>query len=80
VTSAQFTGGSPSAAPRLEISMAWLLSSSAVIVAPASYRSRQPLRVVAEIVDWEPHPPEVLQHMRDHLEELDRLGVEAIND
>ena len=45
-----------------------------------SYRTRQPLRVVAEIVDWEPHPPEVLQRMRDHLEELDRLGVEAMND
>jgi hypothetical protein len=23
---------------------------------------------------------EVLQHMRDHLEELKRLGIEAIND
>src|SRR5687768_8811608 len=23
-----------------------------------SYRTRQPLRVVAEMVDWEPHPPE----------------------
>ena len=45
-----------------------------------SYRTRQPLRVVGEIVDWEPHDPEVLQGMRDHLEELKRLGVEAIND
>ena len=45
-----------------------------------SYRTRQPLRVVEEIVGWEPHPPEVLQGMRDRLEELKRLGVEAIND
>lgn len=45
-----------------------------------SYRTRQPLRVVEEILDWEPHPPEVLQAMRDRLEELKRLGVEAIND
>jgi rifampin ADP-ribosylating transferase len=45
-----------------------------------SYRTRQPLRVVEEILDWEPHPPDVLQAMRDRLAELDRLGVEAIND
>lgn len=45
-----------------------------------SYRTRQPLRVVGEVLDWEPHPPEVLQHMRDHLAELERLGIEAIND
>ena len=45
-----------------------------------SYRTLRPLRVVEEILDWEPHPVEVLQSMRDHLEELKRLGVEAIND
>ena len=45
-----------------------------------SYRTREPLRVVSEITDWEPHSAEVLQNMRDHLEELKRLGVEAIND
>lgn len=45
-----------------------------------SYRTREPLRVVRELLEWEPHPPEVLQAMRDRLEELDRLGVEAIND
>ena len=45
-----------------------------------SYRTRQPLRVVEEIVDWKPHPSDVLQAMLDHLEELKRLGVEAIND
>ena len=45
-----------------------------------SYRTRQPLRVVEEITDWEPHPPEVLQAMLDHLEKLKQQGVEAIND
>ena len=45
-----------------------------------SYRTGEPLRVVDEIVGWEGHPPEVLQHMRDRVEELKRLGVEAIND
>jgi hypothetical protein len=32
-----------------------------------SYRTRQPLRVVGEIVGWQPHSPEVLQGMRDRL-------------
>jgi Rifampin ADP-ribosyl transferase len=45
-----------------------------------SYRTREPLRVVDEVLDWDPHPPEVLQRMRDRLEELARAGVEAIND
>jgi len=45
-----------------------------------SYRTREPLRVVAEVVDWEPHTSEVLQAMRNRLEELKRLGIEAIND
>src|SRR5688572_27673780 len=45
-----------------------------------SYRTRDPLRVVAEVVGWVGHPAEVLQHMRDRLAELERQGVEAIND
>lgn len=45
-----------------------------------SYRTREPLRVVEEILDWQPHSPEVLQNMRNHLEELKRQGIEAIND
>ena len=45
-----------------------------------SYRTREPLRVVGEVLDWEPHSLDVLQNMRDHLEELKRLGIEAIND
>ncbi len=45
-----------------------------------SYRTQQPLRVVGEVLDWEGHSPEVLQNMLDHLAELKRLGIEAIND
>jgi rifampin ADP-ribosylating transferase len=45
-----------------------------------SYRTRRALLVVDEVRGWEPHPPEVLRAMRDRLEELKRLGVEAIND
>jgi rifampin ADP-ribosylating transferase len=45
-----------------------------------SYRTRDPIRVVDEILDWEPHAPEVLQAMLDRLEQLKREGVEAINE
>ncbi|MFD1824211.1 MULTISPECIES: NAD(+)--rifampin ADP-ribosyltransferase [Mumia] len=45
-----------------------------------SYRTREPLRVVGEVEDWAPHSAEELQHMRDHLAELERQGIEAINE
>ena len=45
-----------------------------------SYRTQHPLRVVGEVFNWKGHPPEALKNMRDHLEELKRLGIEAIND
>lgn len=45
-----------------------------------SYRTREAVRVVREVLDWEAHPPEVLRAMRDRLEELERQGVEAIDD
>lgn len=45
-----------------------------------SYRTRQPLRVISEVPDWTGHPPELLQAMRDHLAELERQGIEAINE
>lgn len=45
-----------------------------------SYRTRHPLKVVGEMTEWEGHPPEVLQHMLEHLEELKQLGVEAMDD
>ena len=45
-----------------------------------SYRTRDPLRVVGEVLDWEGHSPNVLQNMRDHLDRLKEQGIEAIND
>ena len=45
-----------------------------------SYRSQEPLRVTGEVMDWQGHSPEALKAMKDHLERLSQLGVEAIND
>ena len=45
-----------------------------------SYRTRQPLLVVGEVLAWEGHSQEALRAMHDHLNELKRLGIEAIND
>ena len=45
-----------------------------------SYRSRDPLRVLGEVDGWTGHSPERLQQMHDHLENLRRQGVEAIED
>ena len=45
-----------------------------------SYRSREPLRVVGELTEWQGHAPEVLKAMKDHLEQLKQQGIEAIED
>lgn len=45
-----------------------------------SYRTREPLRVVGEVMDWEGHPPEVLQAMLDRLAEAERQGHATIED
>jgi rifampin ADP-ribosylating transferase len=45
-----------------------------------SYRTRAPLRIVAEVEDWQGHPPEVVRQMLDHLEELRRAGRAVIED
>lgn len=45
-----------------------------------SYRTAEPLRVVEEVSDWEPHPPERLAEMRRHLAELERQGIEPIEE
>ena len=42
-----------------------------------SYRSRTPLRVVGEVTDWKGHSPEALKTMKDGVERLRQLGVEA---
>jgi rifampin ADP-ribosylating transferase len=45
-----------------------------------SFRSREPLRVVGELVDWAGHSPERMQTMRDGLEALQRQGAAHIED
>ncbi len=45
-----------------------------------SYRSRHPLRVVAEVRQWEPHSPEVLQGMLDGIARLRSQGLDVIED
>jgi hypothetical protein len=45
-----------------------------------SYRTRHALEVAGEITDWQPHAPEELKAMQDHLEQLRKNGVEAIED
>jgi rifampin ADP-ribosylating transferase len=45
-----------------------------------SFRTREPLRVVGELVDWVGHSPEKLQAMRDGLDALRRRGTAQIED
>jgi len=45
-----------------------------------SYRSGNSLRVSGEVTDWEGHSPEKLKAMKDHLEQLKQLGIEAIDE
>jgi hypothetical protein len=45
-----------------------------------SYRTRDALRVVGEVDDWEGHSPEVLQGMLDGLARLRQQGLDVIED
>lgn len=45
-----------------------------------SYRSREPLRVVGEVVDWVGHSPQRLQAMRDRIGSLGSRGRAQIED
>jgi rifampin ADP-ribosylating transferase len=45
-----------------------------------SFRSREPLRVVGELVDWVGHSPEKLEAMRASLDALQRNGTAQIED
>lgn len=45
-----------------------------------SYRSRDPLRVIAEVINWQGHPPERLNQMRDSLARSKLAGVDKIID
>lgn len=41
-----------------------------------SFRSRAPLRVIAELEEWEGHPPEAIRAMKEGLARLEQAGVE----
>ena len=45
-----------------------------------SYRTTEPLRVVEEILDWTPPPPEFVATLRARMGELTRFGIEAMDD
>lgn len=45
-----------------------------------SYRTRHPLRVLAELESWPGHSPEVLQGMLDRLAQLREQGLDVIED
>ena len=45
-----------------------------------SFRSREPVRVVGEVVDWVGHSPEKLEAMRASLAALQRDGSAQIED
>lgn len=45
-----------------------------------SYRSREPLRIIAEVKDWQGHPAEQVLQMKQGLERLSAEGVNVIID
>ncbi|GFI23363.1 hypothetical protein IMSAGC011_02151 [Lachnospiraceae bacterium] len=44
-----------------------------------SYRSKQPLKIVAEVTKWEGHSPELLNNMLENLKKLSEIGIKAID-
>ncbi len=45
-----------------------------------SFRSRDPLRVIGEVTNWQGHPPEKLKKMKDGLAKLKAEGADIIID
>lgn len=45
-----------------------------------SYRTREPERVVGELIDWVGHSPEQILAMRRSLAELSTRGLDVIDD
>lgn len=45
-----------------------------------SYRSEQPLKIVAELKTWERHPDTVIQQMLDHLAAIEASSQAEIID
>jgi Rifampin ADP-ribosyl transferase len=45
-----------------------------------SYRSQHPFKVVGEIGIWHGHPSEQIKAMKEHLDRLKKMGIDAIED
>ncbi len=45
-----------------------------------SYRSKDPLRVIGEVIDWQGHSADELNNMKANVERLRQRGVDAIED
>jgi hypothetical protein len=45
-----------------------------------SYRTTLPLRVVEEVIGWDPPAPQLVAHLRERMGELAELGIEAMDD
>ncbi len=45
-----------------------------------SYRSREPLRIIAEVTNWQGHSPEQVRQMKDNLARLNAEGKAEIID
>jgi rifampin ADP-ribosylating transferase len=45
-----------------------------------SYRTRDPVRIIGEIVNWVGHSPEKLEAMRERVDEVRRTGDGEIDD
>ena len=45
-----------------------------------SYRTKHPLRIIGEIPDWQGHSQVQLHAMKEGIERMKKLGIEAIED
>jgi rifampin ADP-ribosylating transferase len=45
-----------------------------------SYRSKSPLRVIGEVTNWHSHSADELKAMKDGIDRVKQLGIEAIED
>lgn len=44
-----------------------------------SYRSKHPVKIIAEVTKWERHSPEVINNMLKSLRELSEKGIQAMD-
>lgn len=45
-----------------------------------SYRSQHPFRVVGEVTNWQGHPEEQVNTMKEHLQKLNEQGTYSLNE